>query len=37
MGLVKANDTIDRHGMWQMIRVFGVGKNVVSDAEFLCR
>ena len=21
----KAHDTIDRHGMWQMLRVYGVG------------
>ena len=25
MDLEKANDTIDRHGMWQMLRVYGIG------------
>ena len=25
MDLEKAYDTIDRHGMWQMLRVYGVG------------
>ena len=25
MDLEKANDTIDRHGIWQMLRVYGVG------------
>ena len=24
-GLEKAYDTIDRHGMWQMLSVYGVG------------
>ena len=24
MDLEKAHDTIDRHGMWQMLRVYGV-------------
>ena len=27
MDLEKANDTIDRHGMWQMLRVYRVGGN----------
>ena len=27
MDLEKAYDTIDRHGMWQMIRVYGAGEN----------
>ena len=36
--LEKAYDTIDRHGMWQMLRVYGVGgKLLKSSAEFLCR
>ena len=26
MDLEKAYDTIDRHGMWQMLRVYGVGR-----------
>ena len=25
MNLEKAYDKIDRHGMWQMLRVYGVG------------
>ena len=25
MDFEKANDTKDRHGMWQMLRVYGVG------------
>ena len=38
MDLEKAYDTIDRHGMWQMLRLYGVGgKFVESSAEFLCR
>ena len=36
--LEKAYDTIDRHGMWQMLRVYGVGgKLLKAVAEFLCR
>ena len=27
MDLEKAYDTIDRHGMWQMLRVYGVEEN----------
>ena len=27
MDLEKAFDTIDQHGMWQMLRVYGVGEN----------
>ena len=37
MDLEKAYDTIDRRGMWQMLRVYGVGGkllNVESSAEF---
>ena len=31
MDLEKAYDTIDRHGMWQMLRVYGVrGKLLVG-------
>ena len=39
MDLGRAYDTIDRLGMWQMLRVYGVGwrKIVDSGAEFLCR
>ena len=37
MDLEKAYDTIDRHGMWQMLRVYGVRKIIESIAEFLCR
>ena len=28
MDLEKAYDTIDRHGMWQMLREYGVGGNL---------
>ena len=39
MNLEKAYDTIDRQGMWQMIRVEEScwRKVVESSAEFLCR
>ena len=30
MDLEKANDTIDRHGMWQMLRVYGVGGKLLK-------
>ena len=30
MDLEKAHDTIDRHGMWQMPRVYGVGGNLLK-------
>ena len=30
MDLEKAYDTIDRHGMWQMLRVFGVGGKLLK-------
>ena len=29
MDLEKAYDTIDRHGMWQMLRVYGVGAKLL--------
>ena len=28
--LEKAYDTIDRHGMWQMLRVYGVGRKLLK-------
>ena len=31
MDLQKADDTIDRHGMWQMLRVYGVGGNLLKQ------
>ena len=40
MDLEKAYDTIDRHSMWQMLRVYNIWswrKIVESSAEFLCR
>ena len=45
MGLGRVEDawtkgyaTIDRHGMWQMLRVYGLGgKLLKAGAEFLCR
>ena len=30
MDLEKAYDTIDRHGMWQMLRVYGVGSKLLK-------
>ena len=30
MDLEKAYDMIDRHGMWQMLRVYGVGRKLVK-------
>ena len=30
MDLEKTYDTIDRHGMWQMLRVFGVGGKLLK-------
>ena len=33
MNLEKAYDTIDRHGMWQMLRVYGVGGNLLKAVQ----
>ena len=33
MDLEKAYDTIDRHGMWQMQRVYGVGKILLKSVQ----
>ena len=33
MDLEKAYDTIDRHGMWQMLRVFGVGGKLLKAVQ----
>ena len=33
MDLEKAFDTIDRHGMWQMIRVYGVGGKLLKAVQ----
>ena len=33
MDLEKAYDTIDRHGMWQMLRVYGVGGNLLRAVQ----
>ena len=30
MDLEKAYDTVDRHGMWQMLRVYGVGGKLLK-------
>ena len=35
--LQNAYDTIYRHGMWQMLRVYGVGGNCRKQCMFLCR
>ena len=37
MDLGNAYDTIDRHGLWQMLRVYGVGGKLLSNAEYSCR
>ena len=31
--LEKAYDTIDRHGMWQMLRVYGVGEKLLKAVQ----
>ena len=33
MDLEKAYDTIDRHGMWQMMRVYGVGGKLLKAVQ----
>ena len=33
INLEKAYDTIDRHGMWQMLRVYGVGEKLLKAAQ----
>ena len=33
MDLEKAYDTIDRHGMWQMLRVYGVGGKLLTAVQ----
>ena len=33
MDLEKAYDTIDRHVMWQMLRVYGVGGKLLKAVE----
>ena len=33
MDLEKAYDTIDRHGMWQMLRVYGVGRKLLKAVQ----
>ena len=33
MDLEKAYDTIDRHGMWQMLRVYGVGEKLLKAVQ----
>ena len=33
MHLEKAYDTIDRHGMWQMLRVYGVGGKLLKAVQ----
>ena len=33
MDLEKAYDTIDRHGMWQMLRVYGVGGKLLKTMQ----
>ena len=33
MYLEKAHDTIDRHGMWQMLKVYGVGGKLLKSVK----
>ena len=33
MDMEKAYDTIDRHGMWQMLRVYGVGRKLLKAVQ----
>ena len=33
MDLEKAYDTLDRHGMWQMLRVYGVGGKLLKAVQ----
>ena len=33
MDLEKAYDTIDRHGMWQILRVYGVGGKLLKAVQ----
>ena len=33
MNFEKAYDTIDRHGMWQMLRVYGVGGKLLKAVQ----
>ena len=33
MDLENAYDTIDRHGMWQMLRVYGVGGKLLTAVQ----
>ena len=33
MDLEKAYDTIDRHGMWQMLRVYAIGGNLLKTVK----
>ena len=35
MDLEKAYDTIDRHGMWQMLRVYGVGGKLLKTVQII--
>ena len=36
MDLEKTYDTIDRHGTWQMLRVYGVGGKLLKAVQSLC-
>ena len=33
MDLAKTFDTIDQHGMWQMLRAYGIGGKVLKAVE----
>ena len=36
MDLKKDYDTIDLHGMWQMLKVFGVGGKLLKAVQSFC-
>ena len=36
MDLEKAYDTIDRYGMWQMLKVYGVGGKLLKAVQSFC-
>ena len=37
MDLEKAYDMIDRHGIWQMLRMYGVGGKLLKAVQSFCK
>ena len=37
MHLEKAHYTLDENGMWQMLKLYGVGGKLLKAVQFLCR